>query len=83
MLFRILALIGVINAAIGAWYYLRIVAAIYLRNPLRPAEGRRRWPALAAIGICAVLTVALGVPPLLGTLVGSARDAVPQARAER
>ena len=41
-LFRILALIGVLNAAIGAWYYLRIVAVMYLRNPLRPAEGRGR-----------------------------------------
>jgi len=85
-LFRILALIGVINAAVGAWYYLRIVAAMYLRNPLRPAQGGRRWPALATIGICAVLTLALGVPPLLGLLVGAARDAVPhvpQLRAER
>ncbi len=82
-LFRILALIGVINAAIGAWYYLRIVAVMYLRNPLRPAEGRRRWPALTAIGLCAVLTIALGVPPLLGLVVGTARDAVPQTQAER
>jgi NADH-quinone oxidoreductase subunit N len=78
-LFRILALIGALNAAIGAWYYLRIVAAMYLRNPLRPAEGRRGWATLTAIGVCAVLTIALGVPPLLGTLVESARDAVPQA----
>jgi NADH-quinone oxidoreductase subunit N len=82
-LFRILALIGVLNAAIGAWYYLRIVAVMYLRNPLRPAEGRRRWPALAAIGICAVLTIALGVPPLLQKMVGTAREAVPQLRAGR
>jgi NADH-quinone oxidoreductase subunit N len=81
-LFRILALIGVLNAAIGAWYYLRIVAVMYLRNPLRPAEGRRRWPTLTAIGICAVLTIALGVPPLLGLLVGASRDAVPQLRKE-
>jgi NADH-quinone oxidoreductase subunit N len=82
-LFRVLALIGVINAAIGAWYYLRIVAAMYLRTPLRPAEGRRRWPVLAAIGVCAVLTVALGVPPLLGILVSVTRDAVPQLAAGR
>lgn len=82
-LFRILALIGVINAAIGAWYYLRIVAVMYLRTPLRPAEGRGRPAALTAILVCAVLTIALGVPPLLGTLVGTAREAVPQERAER
>jgi NADH-quinone oxidoreductase subunit N len=80
-LFRILALIGALNAAVGAWYYLRIVAVMYLRNPLRPPEGRRGWAALTAIGVCAALTIALGVPPLLGTLVDRARDAVPQALA--
>jgi NADH-quinone oxidoreductase subunit N len=78
-LFRMLALIGVLNAAIGAWYYLRIVAVMYLRNPLRPVESRRSWATLTAIVACAVLTIALGVPPLLGTIVGAARDAVPQA----
>jgi NADH-quinone oxidoreductase subunit N len=81
-LFRILALIGALNAAVGAWYYLRIVAVMYLRNPLRPAEGRRGWATLTAIGVCAVLTIALGVPPLLGTLLDTARDAVPQAAQE-
>jgi NADH-quinone oxidoreductase subunit N len=80
-LFHILALIGVLNAAVGAWYYLRIVAVMYLRNPLRPAEGRRRPAALTAIAVCAVLTIALGVPPLLEVLVGTAREAVPQERA--
>jgi NADH-quinone oxidoreductase subunit N len=82
-LFRVLALIGVLNAAVGAWYYLRIVAVMYLRNPLRPVEARRRPAALTAIAICAVLTIALGVPPLLGALVGTAREAVPQERAAR
>ena len=27
-LFRVLAFLGILNAAIGAWYYLRIVAAM-------------------------------------------------------
>ena len=61
-LFRILALIGVLNAAIGVWYYLRIIAVMYLRNPLRPAEGRKRWPVLTAIVVCAVLTVRSACP---------------------
>jgi NADH-quinone oxidoreductase subunit N len=78
-LFRVLALIGVLNAAIGAWYYLRIVAVMYLRNPLRPVESRRSWATLTAIVACAILTIALGVPPLLGTMVSAARDAVPHA----
>jgi NADH-quinone oxidoreductase subunit N len=66
-LFRILALVAAINAAIGAWYYLRICAVMYLRNPLRPPQEQRRAPVLAAIGACAVLTLALGIypPPLL------------------
>ncbi len=79
-LFQILALIGTLNAAVGAWYYLRIIAVMYLRNPLRPPEGRRRWPALSAVGICAILTIALGVPPLLGLMEEAARKAVPQER---
>jgi NADH-quinone oxidoreductase subunit N len=82
-LFRILALIGVLNAAVAAWYYLRMVAAMYLRHPLRPPADRRRWPALTAMALCAALTIALGVPPLLGMLVGATREAVPQLRAER
>jgi NADH-quinone oxidoreductase subunit N len=86
-LFRILALIGAINAAIGAWYYLRIVAVMYLRNPLRPAEGRRGWPVLTAIGVCALVTVVLGVYPW--ALLRPAEEAVPRTprpaeeRAER
>jgi NADH-quinone oxidoreductase subunit N len=62
-LFRWLALIGVINAAIGAWYYLRIVAAMYLRDTIRPLDRPRTWPGLAALWICAALTIALGVYP--------------------
>ena len=62
-LFRILALIGAINAAIGAWYYLRIVAAMYLRTPLRAIDKPRAWPGLAAIWVCAAVTIVLGVWP--------------------
>jgi NADH-quinone oxidoreductase subunit N len=62
-LFRMLALIGAVNAAIGAWYYLRIVAAMYLRTPLRPVEKPHSWPGLAALGVCAAVTLGLGVYP--------------------
>src|SRR5438132_4081411 len=62
-LFRILALIGVINAAIGAWYYLRILAVMYLRNPIKPLENARSWPGLATLWICALATLFLGVYP--------------------
>jgi NADH-quinone oxidoreductase subunit N len=75
-LFRWLAVIGAINAAIGAWYYLRIVAAMYLRTPLRPIEKPRAWPGLAALWLCAVVTLVLAVPP--PWLMQAIRDAVGQ-----
>ena len=63
MLFRWLALIGVVNAAIAAWYYLRVIAAMYLRDSIKPLEPRRAWPGLATVWICAALTLGLGVYP--------------------
>jgi NADH-quinone oxidoreductase subunit N len=62
-LFPSLALIGVINAAIGAWYYLRVVAVMYLRNPIKPLENPRSWPGLATVGICALVTMVVGFYP--------------------
>jgi NADH-quinone oxidoreductase subunit N len=61
--FRVLALIAALNAAIGAWYYLRVVAVMYLRQSLRPLPQTRAWPALAALGVCAVVTIVAGVYP--------------------
>jgi NADH-quinone oxidoreductase subunit N len=61
--FAILAVVGVINAAIGAVYYLRLVSAMFLNDPLstpRPGGGRS---ALAAVCCSAVLLVAFGVFP--------------------
>jgi NADH-quinone oxidoreductase subunit N len=74
-LFRVLALLGVINAAIGAWYYLRIVAVMYLRTALRPLENRRTWPGLATLWLCALLTLGLSFPPGADWLLGAARKA--------
>jgi NADH-quinone oxidoreductase subunit N len=66
----ILVLIGAINAAIGAVYYLRVLGVLYLRSPLRPSEGpgtaANYGPLLAAV-LCAVGTIALGCYPKLVT----------------
>jgi NADH-quinone oxidoreductase subunit N len=72
-LYRVLALIGVLNAAVGAWYYLRIIAVMYLRTPLRPPVKRWAWPGLATMLVCAILTVGLSVGPGLDWLRGVAR----------
>jgi NADH-quinone oxidoreductase subunit N len=61
--FVVLAVIGVINAAIGAVYYLRLISAMFLNDPLssaRPAGGRA---ALVSVCCSAVLVVAFGLVP--------------------
>jgi NADH-quinone oxidoreductase subunit N len=87
-LFLLLGFIGVLNAAIGAWYYLRIIAVMYLRTPIRPHEPERSRAGLATLWICAVVTVFFGVYPQ--PLLEMARKAavvptgarMPEARAQ-
>ncbi len=62
-LFITLAVIGAINAAIGGWYYLRIVAAMYLREPLEPLPRPQVRPVRAAVLICGLITLAAGIYP--------------------
>jgi NADH-quinone oxidoreductase subunit N len=63
-LFRVLALIGALNAAVGAYYYVRVIMAIYLRSSIvAPVPARRSDPVMVAAVICAVITIAFGVYP--------------------
>jgi NADH-quinone oxidoreductase subunit N len=63
-LFVALAVIGVVNAAIAAWYYLRIIAVMYLREPLQPLPKPRTVPLRVAIAVCAVVTLGVGIFPM-------------------
>jgi NADH-quinone oxidoreductase subunit N len=76
-MYRILAVILAVNAAVGAVYYLRVLGVMYLRTPLRTGERSRGRPALVAALICAIATVVLGVYPK--PLAEAARKAVPVA----
>jgi NADH-quinone oxidoreductase subunit N len=61
--FAILAVVGVLNAAIGGVYYLRLIALMFLHEPLgapKPTGGRSAY--YAAI-LSAVAVVLLGVFP--------------------
>ncbi len=61
-LFQCLALIGAINSAIGAYYYLRIVVVMFLRPATgKPFSVRLTWPTGAAITACTLLTLVLGI----------------------
>ena len=58
-----LAIVGVINAAVAAAYYLRVVAVMYFRTPLatpRAQGGAGAWWAAVA---CALLVVGIGLYP--------------------
>jgi NADH-quinone oxidoreductase subunit N len=75
-----LTIIGVINSAIAAYYYLRIIVMMYMR------EAREEVPVLpipASLGVALVITLAatiyLGVLPgqVLGIAQRSARQLVP------
>ncbi len=60
-----LAAIGMINSAIGVYYYLRVIVAMYFEEPTaESAADRRMWPALrAGLVITAALTIAIGLYP--------------------
>ena len=73
-----LAIIGVLNAAIGAYYYLRIVVLMYLSPAREPIGTRGGWPVSISVAACAGLTVALGLfwTPVASTARSAARSAM-------
>jgi NADH-quinone oxidoreductase subunit N len=77
-LFRVLAVLGVVNAAIASWYYLRVVAVMYLRGALKPLPAKRSWPGLVMLWLCALATVGLSMPPAADWLLQAARSAAGQ-----
>lgn len=61
-----LTVIGLINSAIAAYYYLRLVVVMYMREP-KSEEALAKIPLpaslLAALALCAAGTIYLGVAP--------------------
>lgn len=62
-LYQILAVLMAINAAIGAWYYLRVVTAMYLRQAVKELEKPPEQPGFVAVVLCAALTILLFIFP--------------------
>jgi NADH-quinone oxidoreductase subunit N len=59
-----LAIILVLNSAVGAYYYLRIIVMMYMREPRDEVPVAPVPPAAAlAIAVCVLLTLYLGVLP--------------------
>jgi NADH-quinone oxidoreductase subunit N len=58
-----LAIIGVLNAAVAAYYYLRIVSLMYFREPLATPRAEGGAGACVAALLCSVVVLALGIYP--------------------
>jgi NADH-quinone oxidoreductase subunit N len=74
--FIVLAIIGMLSAAAGAYYYLRLVVVMYLRPSKAEVRLSGGWPVALAAGACASLTVFFG---LFSSPVSSAARAAAQA----
>ena len=61
--FYMLTIIGVLNAAVGAFYYLRIIVLMYLHPASGPLKATGGWPVAMAVGACASLSLLIGVYP--------------------
>jgi NADH-quinone oxidoreductase subunit N len=70
------AIIGVLNAAVAAAYYLRIVAVMYFRTPLATPRAQGGAGAWWAAVTCALLVVGIGLYP--GPLIHEADRATGQ-----
>jgi NADH-quinone oxidoreductase subunit N len=58
-----LVVIGVLTSVISIYYYLRIVVAMYFRDPLRPLEPTDAASTRAALVLTAVAVLLLGILP--------------------
>jgi NADH-quinone oxidoreductase subunit N len=59
--FIALAIIGMLSAAAGAYYYLRLVVVMYLRPSKEEVTLSGGWPVALAAGACASLTLFFGL----------------------
>lgn len=75
VLYRVLAVALAVNAAVAAWYYVRLVAIMYLRPPGREVTIPSDRPGLVGAMICGVFVLAAFLFP--GWLWSASRQAVP------
>jgi NADH-quinone oxidoreductase subunit N len=70
------AVVGVLTSALSLYFYLRIVVAMYLQDDDKGAPTPLKSPALlAAIAICALATLVLGLVP--GPVLDFAKASLP------
>jgi NADH-quinone oxidoreductase subunit N len=74
-LYRVMAVVAAVNAAVAAYYYLRVIGVMYFRTPIRQPSDSRALPTLAVAVVLAAATLVLGVYPQ--PIVKAARNAAP------
>jgi NADH-quinone oxidoreductase subunit N len=59
-----LAVVGMLNSAIGLYYYLRVTVAMYFESPSAESADRRE-PSILRVGVivAAIFTVLIGIAP--------------------
>jgi NADH-quinone oxidoreductase subunit N len=62
---RLLACLLAVNAAIGAWYYLKMIGVMYLRDPVDRSEDIRQFETSSVVAavVCLVGTIGLFFAP--------------------
>jgi NADH-quinone oxidoreductase subunit N len=67
-----LAIIGMVNAAISSYYYLRVIGVMYMHEPYGAVESVGSRPVLCVVAACTVVTLAIGFAPgpVLGWAAG-------------
>ena len=74
-LYQLMAVFAAVNAAVGAYYYLRVVGVMYFRTPIRAAATSRAVPTFLAAVALAGGTLFFGVYP--EPIARAARKAAP------
>jgi NADH-quinone oxidoreductase subunit N len=77
-----LTIIGVINSGVGAYYYLRVIVMMYMREPRKPVPVTPvPLAARLALAVCIIATLYLGIFPgrVLQYAQGSAQQLVQRA----
>jgi len=69
-----LAIVGVLNSVLSAFFYLRVIVVMYMREAEEPRPLRLSWPLGVAVALAALGTVALGLWP--SPLLDMARQAI-------
>jgi NADH-quinone oxidoreductase subunit N len=62
-LYQTLAIVAAVNAAIAAFYYLRVLSVMYLRGSFNPPKPEMSCVVWVVVGVCAGITVGFGILP--------------------